>query len=149
MSNTITVLRMECRKIQPQIDWTNVTALQENTSPARCANNYTLACVKRDVLTFLDVLDGERSYEIFPGFTIFQRRSGWTTPSDESLDAANDTRLDQLITRRLNDYAESVDLRVKLLNPVDTTSRSVGTSVLERILPFLRMSMLSGRLVIR
>jgi len=94
----------------------------------------------------LDALDGERSYEIYPGFTIFQRRSS-AAPSNESLDATNSTRLDQLINKRLNDYAESIDLRVRLLNPIDTTSRSVGTGVLERILPFLRMSMLSERYV--
>jgi hypothetical protein len=120
--------------------------LQDNSTTAavRCANNYTMTCVKRDVLVFLDALDAERSYEIYPGFTIYQRRSSGgdgAAPSNESLDAANSTRLDQLITKRLNDYVDSIDLRVKLLNPIDTTARSVSNTVLERILPFLRMSM--------
>lgn len=95
---------------------------------------------------FLDALDGERSYEIYPGFTIFQRRSSGTTGpgtphTNESLDVANSTQLDSLISKRLNDYVESIDLRVKLFNPINATARSVSTTVLERILPFLRMSM--------
>lgn len=106
-----------------------------------------MTCVKRDVLLLLDALDAERSYEIYPGFTIFQRRSsppaaatGSSAPANESLDAANSTQLDQMIAKRLNDYVESIDLRVKLLNPINVTARSVGNSMLERILPFLRMS---------
>lgn len=119
----------------------------QDGSPARCSNNYTMTCVKRDVLQLLDALDGERSYEIYPGFTIFQRRSspvsaaaGSAASANMSLDAANSTQLDQLIAKRLNDYVESIDLRVKLLNPINVTARSVGNSMLERILPFLRMS---------
>lgn len=105
----------------------------------RCANNYTMTCVKRDMLVFLDALDGERSYEIMPGFTVFQRRSN--PVSNESLDVVNSTQLDNLIVKRLNDYVESIDLRVRLLNPINATARSIGTSLLERILPFFRMSM--------
>lgn len=107
-----------------------------------------MTCVKKDVLGFLDSLDGERSYEIYPGFTVHQRRSGPGTssgpiPTDEPvlMNEANSTQLDHLIVKRLNDYVESIDLRVKLLNPIDKTARSVGTTMLERILPFLRMSM--------
>lgn len=108
-----------------------------------------MTCVKRDVLGLLDALDGERSYEIYPGFTLHQKRIGpvttsGPTPNDEptsaAADAVNGTQLDHLIVKRLNDYVESIDLRVKLLNPIDKTARSVGTTVLQRILPFLRMS---------
>lgn len=119
----------------------------QGSSPTRCANNYTMACVKRDVLGLLDALDGERSYEIYPGFTLHQKRIGPGTSSspvsnDElaAQDAANVTQLDHMIVKRLSDYVESIDLRVKLLNPIDKTARSVGTTVLQRILPFLRMS---------
>ncbi|VVC33470.1 Protein of unknown function DUF1676 [Cinara cedri] len=118
------------------------SAPQESSPVAsRCANNYTMTCVKRDVLALLDALDGERSYEIYPGITIYQRRS--PAPSrNESLDAANSTRLDYLIAKRLDGYADSVDLRVRLLDPINATAaRSVGHTVLERLLPFLRMSM--------
>lgn len=117
--------------------------LQESTAsePERCANNYTLTCVKRDVLVLLDAFDGERSYEIYPGFTLFQSRSSPPPEArDASLAAANSAQLDQLIIKRLNDYAESIDFRVKLINPINRTARSVGTSILERVLPFLRMS---------
>ncbi|CAI6368823.1 unnamed protein product [Macrosiphum euphorbiae] len=119
-----------------------VGLLQEGLQ-VRCSNNYTMTCVKRDVLLFLDSMDGERSYELYPGFTLFQRRSSSAgmLPSNESLDAANSSQLDHMIAKRLNDYVESIDLRVRLLNPINATARSVGNSMLERILPFLRMSM--------
>lgn len=136
---------------EPNVFVTNnrLTVCSQDASPTRCSNNYTMTCVKRDVLLLLDALDGERSYEIYPGFTIFQRRSsssssaattGSSASANESLDAANSTQLDQMIAKRLNDYVESIDLRVKLLNPINVTARSVGNSMLERILPFLRMS---------
>ncbi|CAH1708452.1 unnamed protein product [Aphis gossypii] len=117
------------------------TPVQEGPQ-ARCSNNYTMTCVKKDVLLFLDGLDAERSYEIYPGFTLFQRRSSSAglLPTNESLDAANSTQLDHMIAKRLNDYVESIDLRVRLLNPINATARSVGNSMFERILPFLRMS---------
>ncbi|XP_025198223.1 uncharacterized protein LOC112596672 [Melanaphis sacchari] len=121
----------------------NVTSTPVQEVPqARCSNNYTITCVKRDVLLLLDGLDGERSYEIYPGFTLFQRRSSSAglLPTNESLDAANSSQLDHMIVKRLNDYVESIDLRVKLLNPINATARSVGNSMFERILPFLRMS---------
>lgn len=119
--------------------------LQESTpAVSRCTNNYTMACVKWDVLALLDALDGERKYEIYPGITIVQRRSatGPVLSKNESADAINSSRLDYLIAKRLDGYADSVDLRVRLLNPINSTvARSVGHTVLERLLPFLRMSM--------
>ncbi|XP_060881090.1 uncharacterized protein LOC132952714 isoform X1 [Metopolophium dirhodum] len=120
---------------------TTSTPVQEGLQ-VRCSNNYTMTCVKRDVLLFLDAMDGERSYELYPGFTLFQRRSpsAGLLPNNESLDAANSSQLDHMIAKRLNDYVESIDLRVRLLNPINATARSVGNSMLERILPFLRMS---------
>ncbi|XP_026814005.1 uncharacterized protein LOC113554384 [Rhopalosiphum maidis] len=121
----------------------NVTSIPIQESPqARCSNNYTMTCVKRDVLLLLDGLDGERSYEIYPGFTLFQRRSSSASllTTNESLYTANSSQLDHMIAKRLNDYVESIDLRVRLLNPINATARSVGNSMFERILPFLRMS---------
>ncbi|XP_050437141.1 uncharacterized protein LOC126843577 [Adelges cooleyi] len=107
----------------------------------RCSNNYTMACVKRDMLMFLDTLDGDRSYELFPGFTIYQSRVKTAMVSNDlRLDQANSTELDLLISKRLSDYMESVDIRVKLISPGNSTARSIGTSMLERVLPFLRMS---------
>lgn len=121
-----------------------IFTLQERApAVSRCADNYTMTCVKRDVLALLDALDGERKYEIYPGFTIFQRRSatGPLLSKNDSADPVDSGRLDRLIAKRLDGYADSVDLRVRLLDPIGSAvARSVGHTVLERLLPFLRMS---------
>ncbi|XP_050534136.1 uncharacterized protein LOC126901595 [Daktulosphaira vitifoliae] len=107
----------------------------------KCSNNYTMFCVKKDILLYLDKFNEERSYELFPGFTIHQSRLSNAVYSNVSqFDKANFSDLDSLISKRIYDYIESVDIRVKLISPMNSTTRSISASFLERVLPFFRMS---------
>lgn len=99
-----------------------------------CANSYSVACFKWDVVSWVYKLDENENMELFPGVSIVREsNNNKSSTSDIVADLARDfpknpeSRLDAFLLKKVQDYLSTHSIRFSLYDPESETSARKGS----------------------
>ncbi|KAL3268034.1 hypothetical protein HHI36_007167 [Cryptolaemus montrouzieri] len=91
-----------------------------------CGNSYSITCLKLDIVSFIDKLNEEDSYSVFPGISLVRENSTSETSTAEMVselarEFPNDAeaRLDNFLLRKIGGYIGSHTLQFNLWNSTE------------------------------
>ncbi|XP_044755173.1 uncharacterized protein LOC123314119 [Coccinella septempunctata] len=89
-----------------------------------CGNSYSMTCLKLDVVSFVDKLNEEEQFSVFPGISLVKENSTAQANtadmvSELAREFPNDAeaRLDAFLLRKIGGYLSSHSIRLNLWNP--------------------------------
>ncbi|KAK5644793.1 hypothetical protein RI129_006093 [Pyrocoelia pectoralis] len=100
-----------------------------------CSNAYTTTCLKLDIVSWVDKLNEDDDYSVFPGISVVRENgSARANTADIVAELARDfpndaeARLDAYLLRKVSNYLNSHSLRLKLFDhdPVSTARAKGG-----------------------
>ncbi|KAG5884637.1 hypothetical protein JTB14_035732 [Gonioctena quinquepunctata] len=96
-----------------------------------CENSYTTTCLKLDIVSWVDKLNEDKNYNIFPGVSIVRENVSENT-ADIVTDLARefpndpDARLDAFLLRKLQGFLNNHSIRVRLFDENEQESARKG-----------------------
>lgn len=105
----------------------------------RCARHYNMNCLKVDLISSIDKLSKSTDFNVLPGIKVISNPEAFASQKNADLkmvfsaDNVSD-QLDELLLKRLTNYARSLSLNVQILDKDQKKGKSFGSSMLENFI---------------
>lgn len=97
-----------------------------------CGNSYSMTCLKLDIVSFVDKLNEEEQFSVFPGISLVKENSTQANTADMVSELAREfptdaeARLDAFLFKKIGGYLNSHSIRLNLWNPSSDVAEGRG-----------------------
>lgn len=115
-------------------EFNNTSHVKSETKTRDCTNSYTATCIKLDLVSWVDKLNEEESYIVFPGVSVVRDEVGTRTNTGDIVSELArefpndpDARLDAFLLKKITSFLSSHSVRFDLLNKDSVESGRGGS----------------------